>query len=170
MSILRLISVVSVVVMTIGLSVANAEDKSKPTTAQSSAQTQQTPQAQPAQTQTKMVTIEDAMQLTPAQRVARQTIMKQQTEHTRQMQVKYRELLVLSKAEKLDKDKINDVTNEMVSMVRKFAAESTAANHDFYSSLTPDQNKRLDAVVKQLQQRQQLQQQRQQQQQPIQKN
>ena len=155
MNILKLLSMVSVITIAAGFSIASAENKIK------SAADQSTEAKQLTQSQTKVVSVAEAMQYTPAQKAGVQPIQKQQAEHTQQMQIKYRELIVLSKTEKLDKGKISEVTDEMVSMIRKFAAESTAANHDFYSSLTPDQIKRAEAINKQLQQRQQQQQQQQ---------
>lgn len=103
----------------------------------------------------KVVSVADAMQLSDGQKAALQKLQQQRLEHTKQMQIKYAQLQALSEADKLDKDKVEEVTNEMVDMVRKYAENSTTANHDFYSSLTPDQKKRMEAIAKQLKQRQQ---------------
>lgn len=130
--------------MAIFSSAVNAEDAATPTSA---------PPQKSAQT--KVVPIAEAMQLTDAQKTALQTLQKLKADHLRQMQVKYNELQLLAEADKLDKDKVEEVTDVMVDMVRKFSETSTKANHDFYSSLTPDQRTRLTAINKQLKQRQQ---------------
>jgi Spy/CpxP family protein refolding chaperone len=108
--------------------------------------------------QTKVVSIADVMQLTDAQKNALQKIQQQRINHSRQMQIKYAELQTLSQAEKLDKNKIEDVADSMADMIKKFAKESTAAAHDFYASLTADQKKRMEEIKKKLKEQQQQQQ------------
>jgi Spy/CpxP family protein refolding chaperone len=145
----KCISIVLALAMVGGLSVANAEDAAPAPAAQ--------PQQKPAQTKT--VSIADAIQLSPAQKTAMQKLQQQRAQHSQQMQIKYRELQALSETEKLDKDKVNEIADTMASMIHKFAEDSSIANHDFYSSLTADQKKRMEAIAKQIKQRQQQQQQ-----------
>lgn len=119
---------------------------------------QQAPAQQPAAQPNKPAQNSEPL-FTPAQKTVLQKLQQQHKEYLRQMDMKYEELNKIANNDQLDKEKVKEVTDAMVYMVRRYAESSTDARHDFYKSLTPEQKQRLAQIAKQQQHKMQQKQQ-----------
>ncbi|HQQ74862.1 MAG TPA: hypothetical protein PK031_06885 [Pseudomonadales bacterium] len=74
--------------------------------------------------QTKRVSLAEAVQFTPEQKKAWQTMQRQTASHEQQMKKKYREIQILAQSGNYDEDKVEALAKEIAGDVKKYVEES----------------------------------------------